>query len=313
MKHRKADDVSGWLIVDKPCGMGSTTVVGKTRWLMHANKNGHTGTLDPFASGVLPIAFGEATKLVPFVTDGKKEYEFVLKFGKQTSTDDTEGEVVAHSDKIPTHDEIMAVLPTFMGRIKQVPPIYSAIKINGQQAYKLARRGQEVEMPAREVEIYALELLEEYEDSAKFRVECSKGTYVRTLGKDLALKLETVGHLTALRRTKCGIFTLKDTILLDYLEKIEYVEKRRKFLLPMETSLRDIAEIAVSAEDALKLMHGQSLSPKGFTVLPEKNLAAAKFENCLIALVRIDERKITPFRVFNLNNLKKETKDVDNK
>lgn len=312
MKHNKADNVNGWLIIDKPRGMGSTQVVGKTRYLLHANKNGHTGTLDPFATGVLPIAFGEATKLVPFVTNGKKEYEFVLKFGEQTSTDDTEGEVIARSDKIPTRDEITAVLPQFIGTITQVPPMYSAIRINGQQAYKLARKGTQVEMPARQVEIYALELLEKYDDSAKFKVECSKGTYVRTLGKDIAQKLGTVGHLIELRRTKCGNFSIKDTILLDSLEKIEYVEERRKSLLPMETSLRDIAEIAVSAEEALKLMSGQGLSPKGFDVKTTNQLALAKYQNCLIALVRIDERKISPVRVFNLIDLKENT-DVDNK
>ena len=126
MKHTKADNVNGWLIVDKPCGMGSTEVVGKTRWLMHANKNGHTGTLDPFASGVLPIAFGEATKLVPFVTDGKKEYEFIVKWGEQTVTDDTDSEVVARCEKIPTHTEILAAIPHFIGKITQIPPVYSA-------------------------------------------------------------------------------------------------------------------------------------------------------------------------------------------
>ena len=176
MKHTKADNVNGWLIVDKPRGMGSTEVVGKTRWLMHANKNGHTGTLDPFASGVLPIAFGEATKLVPFVTDGRKEYEFVLKWGEQTITDDTDSEVIARCDKIPSHAEIVAALPHFIGNITQIPPVYSAIKIKGQPAYKLARKGQNVVIPPRKIEIYQLELLAEYADSAKFRVECSKGT-----------------------------------------------------------------------------------------------------------------------------------------
>ena len=310
MRHKKGEDISGWLIIDKPQGMTSTQVVGKTRWLMHANKNGHTGTLDPFATGVLPIAFGEATKLVPFVTDGEKEYEFTLKWGEQTSTDDVEGEVIAISAKIPTHDEIVAALPQFIGQITQVPPMYSAIKINGQQAYKLARKGQNVEMPSRQIEIYELQLLAEYDDSARFKVRCSKGTYVRTLGKDLALKLGTVGHLTELRRTKCGNFSLSDTILLDSLEKIEYVDNRRKSLLPIETSLRDIAEIAVSAEDATRLKMGQSLSPKAYSSLPSTGLALAKFDNCLVALLQISERKVSPIRVFNLNN-KKENKDVD--
>lgn len=300
MKRTRADDINGWLIIDKPRDMGSTQVVGKTRYLLHANKNGHTGTLDPFATGVLPIAFGEATKLVPFVMDGKKEYEFVLKWGEQTQTDDTEGEVVARSDKIPSKDEIINALPNFIGKIKQIPPIYSAIRINGQQAYKLARKGEEIDMPEREVEIYSLELLEEYSDSAKFRVECSKGTYVRTLGKDLAEFLGTLGHLKELRRTKCGVFDLKHKILLDSLEKIEYVEERRKSLLPLETSLRDIAEIAVTEEDAKKLRMGQGLSPKNYDVKPSEGLVVAKLHNCLIALVRIDERKISPVRVFNL-------------
>ena len=300
MKHTKADNVNGWLIVDKPCGMGSTEVVGKTRWLMHANKNGHTGTLDPFASGVLPIAFGEATKLVPFITDGKKEYEFIVKWGEQTVTDDMDSEVIARCNKIPSHDEILAAIPHFVGKITQVPPAYSAIKINGQPAYKLARKGQEVNIPAREIEIYNLELLEEYADSAKFRVECSKGTYVRTLGKDLAQFLGSLGHLIMLSRTKCGIFNTKHTILLENLEKMEYVEERRKLLLPLKTSLRGIAEIAVSEEDAKKLSMGQSVSPKNYEV-QSSECAAAYSHDCLIALVRIDERKISPIRVFNSN------------
>jgi len=312
MKHNKADDIDGWLVIDKPRGMGSTQVVGKTRYLLHANKNGHTGTLDPFATGVLPIAFGEATKLVPFVTDGEKEYEFVVEWGKATDTGDTEGKIIATSDKIPNREEILATIPHFIGKIKQIPPMYSAIKINGREAYKLARQGQTVAMPEREIEIYELELLEEYTKSAKFRVRCSKGTYVRTLGADMAKYLGSEGYLSELRRTKCGNFSLKSTILLDSLEKVEYIDKRRKLLLPIETSLRDIAEIAVSAEDARKLSMGQGLSPKSYPTVKPTELAAAMFCNCLIALVRIDERKISPVRVFH-NIIKKELTDVDNK
>ncbi|MBR1398663.1 MAG: tRNA pseudouridine(55) synthase TruB [Alphaproteobacteria bacterium] len=300
MKHNKADNVNGWLIVDKPKNMGSTQVVGKTRYLMHANKNGHTGTLDPFATGVLPIAFGEATKLVPFVTDGNKEYEFVLKFGEQTVTDDTESEVVATCNKIPSEAEILAAIPEFVGEITQIPSAFSAIKINGQQAYKLARKGENVEIPPRKIKIFSLELLEYHGKTAKFRVKCSKGTYVRTLGKDLALSLGSLGHLTELRRTQCGIFSLKDKILLENLEKIEYVEERRKFLLPTETSLRDIAEIAVSEDDAIKLSKGQCLSVKGYDVKASESLSAAMCDDCLVALVRIDDKKISPIRVFNL-------------
>lgn len=312
MKHNKAEDVDGWLIIDKPRGMGSTQVVGKTRYLLHANKNGHTGTLDPFATGVLPIAFGEATKLVPFVMGGEKEYEFVVEWGAATDTGDTEGKIIAASDKIPNREEILAALPHFIGKIKQIPPIYSAIKINGQEAYKMARKGQTVEIPEREIEIFALELLEEREKSAKFKVRCSKGTYVRTLGADMAEYLGSKGYLSELRRTKCGNFSLESTILLDSLEKMEYTDKRRESLLPIETSLRDIAEIAVSAEDARKLSMGQGLSPKNYPEVKPTELAAAMFHNCLIALVRVDERKISPIRVFH-NIIKKEITDVDNK
>lgn len=304
MRRNKADDINGWLIIDKPKDMTSTQVVGKTRWLLHANKNGHAGTLDPFATGILPIAFGEATKLVPYVTDGRKEYEFVLRFGIKTTTGDPEGEIIAQSEKRPSDDEILQALPHFLGSITQVPPIYSAIKINGQEAYKRARRGESVEIPTRQVTIYALEMLESFADSAKFRVECSKGTYIRTLGQDLAEHLGSVGYLTELRRTKCANFDLKSKILLDSLEKIEYVEDRRSFLLPIETSLRDIAEIAVTAEDAAKLMKGQGLSPKNYTLPSAEGTAAAMFANCLVALVRWDQRKITPIRVFNLLNKK---------
>lgn len=311
MKHKHGDDVDGWLIIDKPQGMGSTQVVGKTRYLLQAKKNGHTGTLDPFATGVLPIAFGEATKLVPFVTDGKKEYEFTLKWCEKTDTGDTEGTVIARCEKIPTHNEIMAALPHFIGKIMQTPPVYSAIKINGRPAYELARKGQNVEIKPRQIEIFRLELLAEQADSAQFRVECSKGTYIRTLGKDLAEYLGTFGYLTALRRTKCGNFDLKTKILLDSLEKIEYVENRRQLLLPLETSLRDIAEIAVTAEDAKKLSMGQGISPKNYHVSASDDLVAAKFDDCLVALVQIGESKISPVRVFNQFN--KGKKDVDYK
>ena len=301
MKRTKHNDVNGWLIIDKPRDIGSTDIVNQTRRLLNANKNGHAGTLDPFATGVLPIAFGEATKLIPFVTDGTKEYEFILKFGIETNTDDTEGQVVNTTNKIPTKEQILDIIPKFIGTIRQIPPVYSAIKINGQRAYKLARSGKEFDMPAREVQIYYLELLEQISaDSFKFKVGCSKGTYIRTLGKDIALKLGSLGHLSELRRTKCAIFSINDTILLENLKNIVYEEERLMSLLPIETSLRDIAVIAVSEEEATKLKHGQGLSPKGFVGLTPNTLMAAMFDGCLVALVRVEERKISPIRVFNL-------------
>mgnify|MGYP003209715524 CR=1 FL=1 len=171
MRRKKGEDINGWLIVDKPRDIGSTQVVNLTRRLFNAKKNGHAGTLDPFATGILPIAFGEATKLLPYVTDGRKEYEFVVQWGKATDTGDSEGKIVSESDKIPDREEILAVIPQFVGQINQVPPAYSAIKINGRRAYALARSGEEVSIPERTVEVYALELLEELpEGQARFRV-----------------------------------------------------------------------------------------------------------------------------------------------
>lgn len=301
MRHKKGEDIHGWLVVDKPRDMGSTDVVGLTRRLFNAKKNGHTGTLDPFATGVLPVAFGEATKLIPLVTDGDKEYEFIVQWGMATDTGDTEGEVIKRSEKIPTRDEILKIIPEFVGEITQIPPIYSAIKIDGQRAYDLARKGQEVVIPERQINIYALELLEELANNqARFRVACSKGTYIRTLGSDIASKLGTVGHLQELRRTKCGLFSLADTILLESLKKVVHSEDLEKFLLPLVTSLRDIAVIAVSEVDAEKLRLGQSISPKNYDTksLLGKEAAALNGEK-LTAIVRIDERKIAPVRVFN--------------
>lgn len=303
MRHKKGDNVNGWLVIDKPRDMGSTQVVSLTRRLFNAKKNGHCGTLDPFATGVLPIAFGEATKLVPYVTDGPKEYEFIIQWGAETDSGDSEGQVVAESENYPSRAEIAAVLLDFRGKIKQVPPIYSAIHINGQRAYDLARAGKEVVIPEREVEIYELELLAELpEHQARFRVGCSKGTYVRTLGQDIARRLGTFGFLRELRRTKCGNFDLSQKILLENIKNIEYVEDLRKVLLPMITCLRDIAVIAVAEAEASKLRQGQSLSPRGFAVaeLLGKEAAAVCGEE-LVAIVRIEERRILPVRVFNFN------------
>ena len=300
-RHKKGEDINGWLIVDKPRDMGSTDVVNMTRRMFNAKKNGHAGTLDPFATGVLPVAFGEATKLLPMVTDGQKEYEFVLQWGAETNTGDSEGEIVSRCEKIPCRKDILAVLPQFIGEITQVPPAFSAIKINGQRAYDLARRGEDVAIPERKVEIYALELLEELPDcQARFRVTCSKGTYVRTLGRDLARKLGTLGYLQELRRTKCGKFSLEDTILLENLKKVVHTDTLKEFLLPLITSLRDIAVLAVSEADAAKLRLGQGLSPKNYDIdnLTGKQ-AVAVFESSPAAIVRIDERKISPVRVFN--------------
>ena len=302
MAKHKGDSIHGWLIIDKQAGIGSTDVVNQTRRLLNADKNGHTGTLDPFATGVLPIAFGEATKLIPYVTDEIKEYEFTLKFGSTTDTLDLTGQFTQSNGKIPTKDEVLSIIPEFIGKITQIPPAYSAIKINGQRAYDLARKGQDVAIPERQIEIYKLELLSILSDCEyKFKVLCSKGTYVRTLGADIAKKLSTFGHLTALRRTKCAKFDLSHTILLENLKNMSYISARQSQLLPLLTSLCDITVFAVREEDAAKLRMGQKISPKAY---PIANIIGqeviATHNNEAVALVRIEESRISPIRVFNL-------------
>ena len=310
-RRKKGDDLNGWLIVDKQRDMGSTDVVSISRRLFNANKNGHAGTLDPFATGVLPVAFGEATKLLPYITDGSKEYEFTLQWGEMTNTGDSEGEVVETSDVIPSLEQILSIIPQYLGKIEQTPPIYSAIKINGQRAYDLARQGIEVEIPKRIVEIHSLELLEQIEGNcAKFRVGCSKGTYVRTLGKNIAESLGTVGYLKELRRTKCACFDLSSTILLENLKNISYKKELLEVLLPIRASLRDIADLAVTGADAVKLLQGQGVSPRNYDVSDIIGReATASFEGDLVAIVEVGEKRISPLRVFNI--LDKGKIDVD--
>ena len=215
-QKKQRDAVHGWLILDKPMGLTSTQALGKVRRILNGNKAGHGGTLDPLATGILPLAFGEATKIVPFVMDHDKEYEFTVHWGEQRATDDAEGEVIATSPNRPTEQDIRKALPRFIGTISQTPPAYSAIKIDGERAYDLARAGNAPQMVAREVTIHNLELLGmNGADEALFRVHCGKGTYVRSLGRDLSLFLSTYGYISALRRTRVGPFTLKESISLE--------------------------------------------------------------------------------------------------
>ena len=302
MAKRKGDSINGWLIIDKQPNLGSTDVVNQVRHLLNASKCGHTGTLDPFATGVLPIALGEATKLIPYVTDGIKEYEFTLKFGSATDSLDLTGNLTESGGTIPSKEEILSILPEFIGTITQVPPAFSAIKINGQRAYDLARKGQEVAISERQIEIYELELLSILsDDEYKFRVLCSKGTYIRTLGADIAKKLQTFGHLTALRRTKCAKFDLSHTILLENLKNMEYIDARQSQLLPLLTSLCDITVLAVREEDATKLRQGQKISPKAYDIKNTLNQdVIATLNDEAVALVRVEETRISPIRVFNL-------------
>lgn len=300
-RKRKGNKIDGWLVIDKPYDMGSTKVVGKCRYLTKAQKVGHAGTLDPLATGVLPVAFGEATKTIPFIMDAKKTYRFTVAWGEERTTDDKEGDVVSMSAVRPTVDDIQRGIPAFIGVIKQRPPAYSAIKIDGRRAYDLARAGETVEMKEREVEVYDLELLESDIDSATFEMECSKGTYVRSVGRDLARKIGTLGHISMLRRTKVGSFDESDTISLEKLEELVHSAPLEEWILNVVTVLDDILALAVTEDQAACLKNG------GF--IPSKELPAssrigdlykAMHDDRIIALCELDEDFLKPVRVFNL-------------
>jgi tRNA pseudouridine55 synthase len=299
-RRSKGSKVDGWVVLDKPLGMGSTTAVGRVRWLFSAQKAGHGGTLDPLATGVLPIALGEATKTVPFVMDGRKEYRFTLRFGEARSTEDGEGEVTATSDARPTDAAIRAALAGFTGEIEQVPPAFSALKIDGRRAYDLARAGETVEMKSRKVTIERLELLGRPDaDHADLVVGCGKGTYIRSLGRDLALALGTVGHLSALRRTVAGPFREEAAISLPKLEALGHIPPLLGALAPVATALDDIPALALTETQANQLRHGQ---PVLLTrdVPPSGALVRAETGSKLVALVRSDGVALQPVRVFNL-------------
>jgi tRNA pseudouridine55 synthase len=297
---RPKQKVDGWVVLDKPLGMGSTQAVGRVRWLFAAEKAGHGGTLDPLATGVLPIALGEATKTVPFVMDGRKEYRFSLRFGEARSTDDGEGKVTATSDVRPTDEAIRAALPNFTGCFEQVPPAFSALKVAGQRAYDLARAGEAVELKPRRVTIDRLELVARPDaDHADFVVGCGKGTYIRSLGRDLARALGTVGYLSALRRTAVGPFHEDAAISLPKLEALGHIPPLLGALVPVATALDDIPALALTDTQADRLRHGQ---PVLLTrdAPPSGTLVRAETGSKLVALVRSDGAALQPVRVFNL-------------
>jgi tRNA pseudouridine55 synthase len=287
--------INGWLIINKPVGVNSTRVVSIIKRYFNAKKVGHAGTLDPLANGVLPIALGEATKTINYMMDSDKEYRFTVKWGEETSTCDREGEVVATSDKIPTNEEILAILPEFTGEIDQIPPVYSAIKINGKRAYDLARSGQEVEMKSRKVRVYDLKLI----DTSTFLVKCGKGTYIRSMARDIALKLGTKGHVTTLTRTKVGKFSIEDAILLETFENSVYKAGSEGAVLPVDAVLDDIPVLAFTLSEAKDLRHGKHVK---FAVegLNRGDIAVIKAENKLLALGEIGDGYIKAARVFNI-------------
>lgn len=288
---------NGWLILNKPVGISSTFAGSKIKRILKQKKIGHAGTLDPFASGILPLALGEATKTMPFIMNCKKIYEFTLSFGTQTSTDDTEGSTIATATHIPTHLDITNIIPKFIGKISQIPPKYAAIKIDGKAAYKRSRNGEEVTMPARIIEICSLELNSFENNYAKFTVCCGTGTYVRSLGRDIALALGTVGHLTALKRTAVGPFTLQNSISLEKL--IEMGNTQASFaLLPIGAVLDDIPAVTVSNKEVEHIRFGRAVVVN----TTNHDNVSLWCDTQLIALGHTIDGMFHPNRVFNYNN-----------
>ena len=256
---RKGRNISGWLLIDKPSGMTSSTVVNKVRWAFDAKKAGHAGTLDPDATGLLAIALGEATKTIPYVTNAKKSYSFCIKMGAATNTDDADGAVIATSTKRPTDTEIIEKLKTFQGETMQVPPKFSAVKIDGERAYKLARAGEEVKVSARPLLVSKLILIERPSvDTAILEMTCGKGGYVRAIARDLGDALGCYAHVLNLRRVWAGPFNLKSCITLKTIESFAKTLEIDQFLLPLEEGLTDLPKGTTNAEGAAKLRNGNS-------------------------------------------------------
>lgn len=273
----KTPPVHGWLILDKPLGLTSTQALGKARRLVGGKKVGHGGTLDPLATGILPLAFGEATKLIPYVMDGDKEYDFTIRWGEQRDTDDTEGQVIATSDKRPSEESIRQALSAFVGAIEQTPPIFSAIKLQGERAYDIARAGGTPELKSRPVTIHQLELIDTPNgDEARFHVHCGKGMYVRSLARDLALKLGTCGHIKELRRVRVGPFSLNHAVTLEKLEEMGHNGGASKALLPLRMALGDVPMMVLTAAEAHRLRAGQGvlIRPQYFDLINEATIFA---------------------------------------
>lgn len=315
-RKKKGRPVSGWVILDKPKGMGSTEAVSKIKWLFNAEKAGHAGTLDPLASGMLPIALGEATKTVPYVMDGTKVYQFNVAWGEERNTDDLEGEVTKTSDKRPTREEILAVLPQYVGVIMQTPPQFSAIKINGNRAYDLAREGEKIEIPAREVEIDSLELIDiTPEGHAVFEIECGKGTYVRSLARDIGRKLGCYGYIAELRRIEVSPFTEDDFVELSELERVapEKGEPDQDGNLPVRdfsalddllietgAALEFLPQYPLSDDQAHRVKMGNPVILRGRDAPVDEDEVCVTQKGKLLAIGMIEKGQFKPKRVFTI-------------
>jgi len=307
-RHRKPRGraLDGWLIVDKPAGLTSTDVVNRVRRWFDAQKAGHGGTLDPLATGLLPVAFGAATKTVPYIMDGTKLYRFTLRWGESRDSDDADGAITGTSDVRPTDEQIAAALPAFRGDIMQVPPVFSAIKVAGERAYDMAREGRAPVLEPRPARVDRFELVEHIDaDRSVFEVQSGKGVYMRSLARDLALACGTLGHIAALRRLRVGPFTETQAIPLDKLVRAEDTPPTSPdFLLPVVTALADIPALALTEAEAFGLSHGQAINlvdlmgriPRAAD--PDGGLARAMAGNRVIGLCRLEDGWLKPERLL---------------
>lgn len=300
MARKKGRDISGWLVVDKPAGVTSTMVVNKVRWALDAKKAGHAGTLDPAATGVLAVALGEATKTVPYITDALKCYRFTVRLGAATNTDDAEGEVIATSDIRPADDAIAAALPAFTGEIMQVPPQFSAVKVDGERAYALARAGEEMDLAARPLWVESLTLIARPDpDTVELEMVCGKGGYVRSIARDLGAKLGCFGHVLCLRRVWSGPFDAEDGISMEEIERLARTPDLEAHLLPLEVGLADLPEVKATPEGAVRLKNGNP----GMVFASEAEWgeeAWASFQGQPVAVGIYKSGELHPSRVFNL-------------
>ena len=301
-KHKRPT-IHGWLLLDKPQGLTSNQALGRVKHLLQCKKAGHAGTLDPLATGCLPIAFGEATKTVPFVVDDEKRYRFTVTWGVETDTDDSEGSPVETSDRRPSADDIEAALPAFTGEIHQVPPRYSAIKIGGARAYDLAREGETVEIEPRTVEVYDLTLIGSDTDSATFDCLCGKGTYVRAIARDLGRRLGCLGHVSALRRVSVGGFEEQHLVTLDDLEAAagQGDGSVRAYVHPVEVGLETLTRVDVHPNDAMRLRRGQAILLRGQEIAIAGSLYCVMSGGNLVALAEAEKGALHPRRVFDLS------------
>lgn len=299
-RRRKGRDISGWLVVDKPAGPTSTTIVNKVRWALNANKAGHAGTLDPDATGVLAIALGEATKTVPYITDALKAYEFTVRLGVSTNTDDAEGEVLETSDLRPDDEVIKSALATFIGDIEQVPPQFSAVKIDGERAYKRARDGETMELAARPLWVESLLLMDRPDaDHVTLELVCGKGGYVRSIARDLGQILGCFGHVRELRRVWSGPFEASEGLSMDQIEAMARTDALDAYIRPLEEGLQDLPEVKATAEGAARLRNGNP----GMVIASDVEYGDevwASFEGRAVAVGRFKSGELHPSRVFNL-------------